>query len=283
MVLTKDTIHDAVRIALAEDVGSGDITTAILPSNHFARAIIVTREPLILAGIDVAIKTLHAVDPAIIIKSKLTDGTPIDSGTTVLQAEGPTRSILTAERVALNFLQHLSGIATITGSYVKAVHGTAARILDTRKTTPGLRALEKYAVTCGGGTNHRSGLYDQILIKDNHLAAFFANSTDAIMQAIQLARRNAPGKKIEIEVDDLDQLRVAVAAGADIILLDNMPPEKIRESVRLVNGRALLEASGGITIQTVRAYAETGVDFISIGALTHSARAVDLAMELIAL
>lgn len=281
--LTKETIQAAVRLALAEDVGTGDLTSALLPATHCARAKIVAREPLTLAGVDVAIETLHAVDPAIIIKSNQNDGDSIGIGSCVIEAEGPTHSLLTAERVALNFLQHLSGIATLTTSFVKAINGTRTRILDTRKTTPGLRALEKYAVTCGGGTNHRSGLYDQILIKDNHIAALATHSADAITEAIHLARTIAPGKTIEIEVDNLEQLDKALAAGADIILLDNMSPAEIREAVRLTGGRALLEASGGINLTTIRAYAETGVDFISVGALTHSARAVDLSMELDAL
>ena len=193
--------------------------------------------------------------------------------------EGPARALLTAERVALNFVQRLSGVATLVAQFVEAVAGTRATILDTRKTTPGWRELEKYAVRCGGAQNHRFGLWDMVLIKDNHLAALRGATPNAIAAAVQRAREHHPLLKIEVEADTLTQVEQAVAAGADIVLLDNMTPEQLREAVRIVGGRAKTEASGGVNLQTVRAIAETGVDFISVGSLTHSARAVDIGLD----
>ena len=192
---------------------------------------------------------------------------------------GPTRAILTAERVALNFVQRLSGVATLTEQFVDAIKGAPAKILDTRKTTPGWRRLEKYAVRCGGGQNHRFGLFDMVLIKDNHLAALGGEFPNAIAVAVQRARTKYPRIKIEVEADTLEQVEQAAAAGADIILLDNMTPEQMRGAIKVVNGRARTEASGGVSLGNVRAIAEAGVDFISVGALTHSARAVDIALD----
>jgi nicotinate-nucleotide pyrophosphorylase (carboxylating) len=197
----------------------------------------------------------------------------------MLKVSGPARALLTAERVALNFVQRLSGVATLTAKYVAAIGGTAAHILDTRKTTPGWRRFEKYAVTCGGGRNHRLGLFDLILIKDNHLAALRNERPNAIAAAVQRARSAYPDLKVEVEADTLDQVEQAIAAGADLILLDNMPPPVLRKAVERVAGRAKTEASGGVNLETARAIAETGVDFISVGALTHSARAVDIALD----
>jgi nicotinate-nucleotide pyrophosphorylase (carboxylating) len=196
-----------------------------------------------------------------------------------MELAGPARALLTAERVALNFVQRLSGIATLTAAFVRAVHGTGAHILDTRKTTPGLRLLEKYAVACGGGVNHRLGLYDLVLIKDNHLAALAQEGPQPIVRAVQRARARYPQLQVEVEADTLEQVEEAVLAGADFILLDNMTPRQLREAVRRVAGRAKTEASGGVTLKTVRALARTGVDFISVGALTHSAPAVDVALD----
>jgi nicotinate-nucleotide pyrophosphorylase (carboxylating) len=207
------------------------------------------------------------------------DGDAAAPGSVLMSVSGPTRAILTAERVALNFVQRLSGVATLTAAYVAAVRHTSAQILDTRKTTPGWRRFEKYAVTCGGGRNHRAGLHDLILIKDNHLAALADAKPNPISAAIQRSRSQFPGLRVEVEADHLDQVVQAVEAGADIILLDNMSPALLRDAVRLVGGRAKTEASGGVTLQTVCDIAETGVDFISVGALTHSARAVDIALD----
>jgi nicotinate-nucleotide pyrophosphorylase (carboxylating) len=207
------------------------------------------------------------------------DGQAVDAGAGVLRISGSARALLTAERVALNFVQRLSGVATATARFVAAVAGTRARILDTRKTTPGWRRFEKYAVACGGGTNHRVGLHDLVLIKDNHLAALAGAAPNPVAAAVNRARELWPALRVEVEADTLEQVRLAVEAGADIILLDNMPPARLREAAALVAGRAQLEASGGVTLNTVRAIAETGVDFISVGAVTHSARAVDLGLD----
>jgi nicotinate-nucleotide pyrophosphorylase (carboxylating) len=273
-------IRRAVRLALAEDVGQGDVTTlATVPRSIQARAVMVAREPLVLAGLALAEAAFQAVSRRVSVKRLLTDGRRVSPGAAVLRVSGPAHAILTAERVALNFVQQLSGIATLTAAYVAAINGTHARILDTRKTTPGWRALEKYAVRCGGGHNHRKGLFDQVLIKDNHLAALQGVRPNAIAVAVQRARARFPGLVIEVEADTLEQVEQAVTAGADIILLDNMPPAQLRAAVRRVAGRAQTEASGGVSLQTVRRIAETGVDFISVGALTHSAPAVDLGLD----
>lgn len=207
------------------------------------------------------------------------DGQRVKAGASLLKITGPARAILGAERVALNFVQRLSGVATLTAQYVAAVRGTRAHILDTRKTTPGWRRFEKYAVACGGGHNHRLGLFDMVLIKDNHLAALREAQPNAVAAAIQRARRKFPRLKVEVEADTLAQVKQAVEAGADIILLDNMAPARLRPAVKLVAGRAKTEASGGVNLNTVRAIAQTGVDFISVGALTHSARAVDIGLD----
>jgi nicotinate-nucleotide pyrophosphorylase (carboxylating) len=206
------------------------------------------------------------------------DGEPLESGSIILQLDGPAQSILSGERTALNFLQRLSGIATITAHYKEAIEGTGAQLMDTRKTTPGWRALEKHAVACGGGKNHRMGLYDMVLIKDNHLAALH-DEANPVATAVTRTREACPGLIIEVEADTLEQAEQAATARADIILLDNMTPEKLREAVQLVDGRSKLEASGSITLTNIRAVAETGVDFISIGALTHSSTAADIALD----
>ena len=278
--LTADELRDVVRRALAEDVGDGDVTTlATVPAAASAQAMMIAREPLVLAGLALAEEAFRQLAPGVETQRFLQDGERAGQGARLLRVRGPAQALLTAERVALNFVQRLSGIATLTAQFVEAVRGTRARILDTRKTTPGLRRLEKYAVACGGGANHRFGLFDRVLIKDNHLAALRDAPPNAIAAAVERARARFPQLKVEVEADTLEQVRQAVAARADIILLDNMTPAQLRAAVTLVNGAAQTEASGGVTLATVRALAETGVDFISVGALTHSARAVDIALD----
>jgi nicotinate-nucleotide pyrophosphorylase (carboxylating) len=271
---------DLVRAALREDVGEGDVTTlSTVPPEMIAAAVMVAREPLVVCGLEVAEAVFHQVSPGIEIKRAAIDGQRVERGQPLLHLRGPAQGILTAERVALNFVQRLSGIATLTARFVEAVAGTRARILDTRKTTPGLRSLEKYAVAQGGGSNHRFGLFDRVLIKDNHLAALRLEPPNAVEAAVRRAREQYPRLEIEVEADTLEQVQQALLARADCILLDNMPVEDLRAAVWLVNGRAKTEASGGVTLATVRAIAETGVDFISVGGLTHSARAADVALD----
>jgi nicotinate-nucleotide pyrophosphorylase (carboxylating) len=271
--------RELVKRALAEDIGSGDATSlALIPASTMAYAAVVARERLTIAGLALAEICFNEVDDTIKLERTTEDGQSLEAKTILLRLEGPARCILTAERTALNFLQRLSGIATITAQYREAIEGTGTQLLDTRKTTPGWRALEKHAVACGGGKNHRMGLYDMVLVKDNHLAALH-NETNPIGTAVARARERSPKLKIEVEADTLEQVEQAAGAGADIILLDNMSPEKIREAVQLVSGRSKLEASGGIMLTNIRAVAETGVDFISVGALTHSPRAVDIALD----
>lgn len=262
--------------ALAEDVGSGDVTTlATIPPDASCEARLRTRQPGVVAGLPIAVEAFRQLDPDLQITLHADDGYRMEPGDLLLTIAGRARPVLSAERVALNFAQRLSGIATITAQYVDAVRGTKALIADTRKTTPGLRHLEKYAVRVGGGRNHRFGLFDGALIKDNHIA-----TADGVGGAVLAARRAVPHSlRIEVETDTLDQVREAVEAGADAILLDNMPPDQLREAVALIDGRALTEASGGITLANVRAVAESGVDLISIGALTHSAPSVDLGLD----
>ncbi len=273
-------IRRAVRWALAEDIGSGDVTTlATVPANTTAQAVMRAREALVVAGLTFAETAFDARSPQLKIKRLAQDGQSIPAGGELLEISGPARAILSAERVALNFVQRLSGIATLAAQYVERVQATHAKILDTRKTTPGWRRFEKYAVACGGGTNHRLGLFDLVLIKDNHLAALHAAQPNAIAAAIARARKQFPKLKVEVEADTLAQVAQAANAGADIILLDNMTPAQLRQAVKLVAGRAQTEASGGVNLKTVRAIARTGVDFISVGALTHSARAVDIGLD----
>ncbi|PYK97649.1 MAG: carboxylating nicotinate-nucleotide diphosphorylase [Verrucomicrobia bacterium] len=278
--LSDEEIRHAVQLALAEDVGAGDITTlATVPPNAVAKAVMIAREPLVVAGLPVAEAAFRELSPALRITRAATDGDPVKAGCPLLQVDGPAQAILTAERVALNFTQRLSGIATLTSQFVDAVKKTRARILDTRKTTPGLRRLEKYAVTCGGGHNHRIGLFDHLLIKDNHLAALRNQPPNPIAAAVRRAREKYPGREVEVEADTLDQVEQALEAGADIILLDNMNLVQLRVAVQQAKGRAKTEASGGVNLASVRQIAETGVDYISVGALTHSARAVDIALD----
>jgi nicotinate-nucleotide pyrophosphorylase (carboxylating) len=278
--LTPVEIRRAVRAALAEDLGGGDATTlATVPRAARSVAQMNAREPLVVAGLAFAELAFRRLAPKIKIQKFARDGQRVDAGKTLLKISGSTRAILSAERVALNFLQRLSGVATSTARFVEAVKGTQAKILDTRKTTPGWRRFEKYAVTCGGGKNYRFGLFDQILIKDNHLAALRREKLNAIAAAVWRARKKFPKLKIEVEADTLAQVAQAADAGADIILLDNMDLKTLRAAVKIVAGRAQTEASGGVNLQTVRGIAQTGVDFISVGALTHSARAVDIGLD----
>ena len=279
MRLDRDGREAIIDLALAEDIGGGDVTTwATVPADAVARGTIFAKAPGIVSGLDVAAAVFRRINPAVDFGPRVADGQQVTPGHVVAGVAGSARSLLTAERVALNLLQRLSGVATLTARYVEAVAGTGTRIVDTRKTTPGLRALEKAAVRHGGGHNHRFGLADGVLIKDNHLAA--VGGPDRVVRAVRLARARAPHTlRIEVEVTMLDEVRQAVAAGADVILLDNMDVPTLRRAVDLVGGQALLEASGGITLETVRAVAETGVDLISVGALTHSAPALDLSLS----
>ncbi len=272
-----DDVTEIVRRALAEDVGRSDLTANLIPVEARARAQVITREDAILCGTAWFDEVFNEVDERLQITWHATDGEAIHAGQVLCAVEGPARGLLTGERAALNFLQLLSGTATQTRRYVEAVRGTGAVILDTRKTVPGLRRAQKYAVTCGGGQNHRMGLYDAILIKENHIAA-----AGSVAAALQQARNTAPeNTPIEIEVENLEQLREALAAGANHLLLDNFTPDLLRIGVKEAHGRAKLEASGGITLENVRAIAETGVDFISVGSLTKNVTAVDLSLRIL--
>ena len=274
--LAKDVYLPLVRSALAEDVGSGDVTTmSLIAQGSFASGVIVAKEPLVVAGVDLAIASFRELEKSIDFSVEVLDGQDGDFFQPLIRIYGPAQALLTAERTALNFVQRLSGIATLTAKFVQQVSGTNTKILDTRKTVPGWRVLEKYAVACGGGINHRFGLYDQVMIKDNHLVAVGGN----IKKAVKCARENYPKLKIEVEADTVEQAKTAAEAGADIILLDNMSCEELIQSIELISGRSKTEASGGITMDTVREIAETGVDYISIGALTHSAPAVDIGFD----
>ena len=268
-----DQIIDA---ALREDMPEGDITSeSVIPTGAVSEAVLLAKEDGILAGLPVARRVFEKIDPSVEFTEKLQDGAAFKKSDILARLKGPTIALLKGERTALNFLQRLSGIATITRRFVDAAAGTKAKILDTRKTTPGLRLLEKHAVKMGGGTNHRISLSDMVLIKDNHL-----RHVGSVAEAVRRARAVIrPGVRVEVEAADLAQVRDALAAGADIIMLDNMTLEAMREAVSLAAGRVPIEASGGVDLDRVRAVAETGVDFISVGALTHSARAVDICLE----
>jgi nicotinate-nucleotide pyrophosphorylase (carboxylating) len=276
-MLTPRTDH-LIDLALEEDAGLGDVTSrAILPPTHRSRGVIAAKQDLVLCGVEVAARVCTRVDPALKTTIRARDGGRVKPGRAVLEISGPTISLLIAERTALNFIQRLSGIATQARRYADAVAGTGVRIVDTRKTTPGWRALEKYAVRTGGCVNHRSSLGELVLIKDNHIAA-----AGSLTKAVKLCRAAAPhGAKIEVEAGTLAEVREAVAARADIVLLDNMTPAEVRTAVKTIAGRALVEVSGGVKFDTLRAYALPGVDVISIGALTHSATAVDLSLTVL--
>ena len=269
-----------IDLALREDIGSGDLTSEyFVGETERASARVVAKERAIVAGTEVAVEVFRRVDPELRAELTQKDGSVVAGGSTVLEIRGRARSILTAERVALNFLQRLSGIATLTHQFVEAAGPNAAKILDTRKTTPGLRKFEKAAVSAGGGNNHRFGLYDGVLVKDNHLLA--RNGIAQIGGVIERVRKEHPGLKIEVEADNLDQVRALLEVpGVDVILLDNMRGTQMREAVAIGKGKVKFEASGGVNLRTIRQIAATGVDFVSIGALTHSARAIDFSLEL---
>ena len=280
MQIGDQTIQKAVKQALEEDVGSGDATTAsVIPVDAEAIAEMRARTNLTLCGLDFARATFKQIDEGIEISSIHKDGQRIQMGDCLLRIKGPAAAILTAERTALNFVQRLSGIATVTQQFVDRISHTKAKLLDTRKTTPGWRVFEKYAVACGGGTNHRFGLFDQIMIKDNHLATLGLKHDQTIPMALEKARAMYPSLKIEIEADTLEQATIAMDEGADIILLDNMPPALLAKAVEANRGRCLLEASGGVTLNVINQIAETGVDYVSVGSITHSASAVDIALD----
>jgi len=273
------TTHDPIAIALAEDIGRGDLTSRYFVGTERRCARIFAKEPAVVAGAETAAEVFSRVDPQIGVAVIRASGSRVESGQTVIEITGPVRSILTAERVALNFLQRLSGVATLTRRFVDAIAGTKARILDTRKTTPGLRALEKAAVLAGGGQNHRFGLFDMVMVKDNHLAA--DTELEHLQEAIRRCRAENPGLRIELEADTVDQVRrFLTLMGVDVILLDNMTLDQLREAVQLGDGTVQFEASGGVSLDTVAGIAATGVDFISVGALTHSPRAIDFSLEL---
>jgi len=273
-----DRIDEIIQNALKEDLGPGDKTTeAVIPPDLYGRARIIAREKLVLAGIDIARRTFQLLDPAVELKKLCDDGKLLEKDRPIAEVSGRVESLLKAERTALNFLQHLSGIATITHSFVDAVKGHNVKIFDTRKTLPGLRVMEKYAVRVGGGFNHRMGAYDGLLIKDNHIAA-----CGGITEAVKRGKQNLPHlTKLEVEVKSLVEVEEALEAGADVILLDNMAPETMEAAVSLAQGKAFFEASGGIKLENIRDVAKTGVNAISIGALTHSVKAVDISMELL--
>jgi nicotinate-nucleotide pyrophosphorylase (carboxylating) len=275
MAVAADALERVAFAALAEDVGDGDVTTeATVDADAMGSAELVVKEAGVVCGLRVAEAVFRALEPAIRFEPLVDEGATVTGLTAVARVSGPERAILTGERTALNFLARLSGIATLTRRYVDAVEGTGAAILDTRKTTPGLRALEKHAVASGGGRNHRFGLDDGVLVKDNHLRA-----AGSVATAVERLRAATP-LSVEVECDTPEQVSEALAAGADAILLDNMTLDELRDAVELVAGRARLEASGGVTLENVRAVAETGVDEISVGALTHSARSLDVSLEL---
>jgi nicotinate-nucleotide pyrophosphorylase (carboxylating) len=272
------SLLDPVDIAIAEDIGTGDLTSLFfIPEKRLSRGRIFAKEACVVAGLGVVQRIYHKLDPGLELRVLSSDGSVVKPGESVVELAGLTRTILTGERIALNFLQRLSGIATLTAKFVEAVHGTGATILDTRKTTPGLRALEKAAVKSGGGQNHRMGLYDGVMVKDNHLLA-----RPALQEAILSIRRTHPDILVEVEADSIDQVREFVnLEGIDVILLDNMSPDQLRACVPLRRAGLKFEASGGVSLATVRQIAESGVDFISVGQLTHSAGAIDFSLELL--
>ena len=274
-MLTQNDIDPIVKLALDEDIGSGDITAGLVDSNEQASATVITRETGILCGTQFVDAVFASVDPDVKVVWKKTDGDTLAPNEVLFTLEGNARSILTGERAALNFLQMLSGTASYSASLASLVEGTKTKLLDTRKTIPGFRNAQKYAVTCGGCFNHRIGLFDAFLIKENHIAA-----CGGIRQAVEQARENAPGKPVEVEVETLDELEQALAAGADRIMLDNFTLDDMRKAVAITAGKAELEASGNVTEKTLRGIAETGVDFISIGALTKVVIPLDLSMRI---
>ncbi|PWK16324.1 carboxylating nicotinate-nucleotide diphosphorylase [Tumebacillus permanentifrigoris] len=277
MKLDIRAIENIVRNALEEDIGFGDITTnSIVPTDKQGRGVLITKEPGFIAGLDVAELTFRLVDPTLTITRHVEDGDQVPKGQMLMEVTGSARSILTGERVALNFLQRMSGVATRTAKFVDLVRYYNAKIVDTRKTTPGMRVLEKYAVVVGGGRNHRFGLFDAVLIKDNHIEI-----AGGVKNAIMAARHQIPHTmRVEVEVENMEQIDEALEVKADIIMLDNMTPEQMDEAVEKIAGRALVEASGGVTEETIVEIAKTGVDYISIGALTHSIKSLDISLDI---
>ncbi len=269
------TIHHSVALALQEDIHSGDITAELIPEGVVASATIRTREPMVLCGQAWVEESFHQLDPSISLEWSAEDGSEIPANQILVTIKGAARALLTAERTAMNFLQTLSATATVTRNHVRQIEGSGTEILDTRKTVPGLREAQKYAVTCGGGTNHRMGLYDAFLIKENHIAA-----CGSIVAAVERARAVAPGRAVEVEVESLAELQQALDASSDIIMLDNFSIEGMVEAVQLTDGRAKLEVSGNVMLEQLPAIAATGVDYISVGALTKHVRAIDLSMRL---
>lgn len=270
-----EEIEANVRIALAEDVGSGDITAQLIAADKTASARVITREAAVISGVAWVNEVFRQIDSTVVVRWLVADGQRVEANAVLFELEGRARALLTGERTALNFLQSLSAVATRSQYFADLVAGTAVKLLDTRKTLPGLRLAQKYAVTCGGCHNHRLGLYDAFLIKENHIAA-----CGGVAATVAAAHRIAPGKPVEVEVENLDELREALAAGADIIMLDELSLEDMRTAVQLNAGQAQLEASGNVNEQTIRAIAETGVDYISLGTLTKDVKAVDLSMRL---
>ena len=279
MSISHTLISQLVTLALDEDLNyqsaeQGDITAQLIPQAEQANAKVITREDCIFCGKDLIIEVFKQVDPSVVVNICVNDGDFVSANSTLFTASGSARAILTAERTALNFVQTLSGTATTTAHYVKELSGTSTQLLDTRKTIPGLRALQKYAVKCGGGANHRIGLFDAFLIKENHIAA-----CGGINNAVAQAKLNHADKPIEVEVESFDELEQAISAGADIIMLDNFNPEQICQAVSITNKRAKLEVSGNMTLETLKAYSQAGVDFISSGALTKNLQSIDLSMR----
>ncbi len=277
-----EAVDRLVRMALLEDAPWGDLTSqALIPAAARVTAHLVAREPGILSGEDVFAAAMSLTDPAISVRFAVSDGDRFAKDSILASVHGPAQSVLQAERVALNFVQRMCGIATLTAQYVAEAAGTKAHIVDTRKTTPGLRLLERYAVRCGGGHNHRFSLSDAVLVKDNHLALLTAHGTRDLTETLRTARAALPhATHVEVEVDGIDQIEAVLAAGIDTIMLDNFTTEQLRAGVRQIAGRALVEASGGITLERIREIAATGVDIISVGALTHSVRSLDLALDI---
>lgn len=280
-VLSQPHFKRLLRLALEEDVGTGDITSkALLDPRRRAQAYVLAQSRMIISGLPVARAVFMAVDPKLRVRLLQRDGQCVPSGERLIELEGRAASILAAERLALNFLQRMSGIATLTARFVREAGKNGPAILDTRKTAPGMRALDKYAVACGGGVNHRMGLFDRILIKDNHRLLWKAEAAGSLAAAVEVARRRYPKRIIEVEVESVEELRDAIRAKPDWILLDNMSPALLRRCVREAAGRCRLEASGGITLQTLRCIARTGIDAISLGCLTHSVAAADVALDI---
>jgi len=281
-ILEKPEVKDLIKLAIVEDLGAAnvDVTSdSLVPPEEIAEAHMVAREACRLAGTTVAAEVFRQVNPELEYEICVPDGSVVEKGTTVLVIKGSAQSILTAERTALNFIQRMSGVATVTAEYVEAAGNPDVMLLDTRKTTPALRPFEKYSVLCGGGTNHRYGLFDAVLIKDNHLASWAKKHGTGVGKAVAAARAKYPDLKIEVEVDTVEQLKEALTTQPDWVLLDNMPPLVLRECVELCKGICKTEASGGINLDTIRDIAQTGVDAISVGALTHSAPSIDLGLD----